>query len=523
MVQGGTFKNDAVLRSLESVPRARGRAGALPRRHGRHRSSAHRQAQARGRRGVHRIDVHRARRDGRLLLHARVEQPLPVLRKPLQPHAHRLLRRLHLRYGQPLRARRDRRRSARRGGAPPAARDQGGLPGDARPVRLPPEAPLRGGAHPRARPHAKRGHRAALRPGAAGTTMPFWRTLLLSLGFSVHVSGPSTHELYERGLPNVPSDTVCFPAKLVHGHLRDLADAGVDRIFMPIITTVPTENVQDTSLWMCAVVKGYPLVVRNSDNPEKRFGHPLRRAAVPLVFRQGPRPPAHRLPARGVRRSRSDRAACRSARRMRRSGRSAIASSSAAPRSSRRRAAPAPTPSCWLRAPTTTTRWSTTGFRACSRAGASPCSRPTRCPGATEVDLSMSRLDIVNNFHARMLGTALIAAGDPALEYVQLVSFGCGHDAYLSDEIVRLMHEASGGSKTPLILKVDESDVDRPAAHPRALVRRDRRRAPRRPQPHLRTLRRARAARPVSGQIHQGGPPRQGRARAQHLACVLPS
>lgn len=59
-----------------------------------------------------------------------------------------------------------------------------------------------------------------------------------------------------------------------------------------------------------------------------------------------------------------------------------------------------------------------------------------------------------------MLASAVIAADSPALEYVQLVSFGCGHDAYLSDEICRLMKERSG--KQPLILKLDESDVAGP-------------------------------------------------------------
>lgn len=75
-------------------------------------------------------------------------------------------------------------------------------------------------------------------------------------------------------------------------------------------------------------------------------------------------------------------------------------------------------------------------------------------PGVTEVDLSNSRLDIVNNYHARMLSSAVLAAESEHLEYVQIVSFGCGHDAYLSDEIIRMMKEISG--KTPLILKLDE-------------------------------------------------------------------
>lgn len=53
-------------------------------------------------------------------------------------------------------------------------------------------------------------------------------------------------------------------------------------------------------------------------------------------------------------------------------------------------------------------------------------------PGLEEVDLSRSRLDVVNNFHGRMLASAIMAAQSPNLEYLQFVSFGCGHDAYRS-------------------------------------------------------------------------------------------
>lgn len=291
--------------------------------------------------------------------------------------------------------------------------------------------------------------------------LPFWRTLFLSLGFSIRVSGPSTHELYERGLPNVPSDTVCFPAKLVHGHLRDLADAKVDRIFMPIITTVPTENAHDTSLWMCAVVKGYPLVIRNSDNPMQRFGIPFD---APLFHwysnKDRDRQLAEYLDKTfGVPESIASQA---------------IAAADKAQDSFRAK--------LLQRGAEVVEEARSAGSYAvvlasrpyhndplvnhelprlfCSKG--IPVLPPDAVPGATEVDLSRSRLDIVNNFHARMLGCAVIAAGDPALELVQLVSFGCGHDAYLSDEIVRLMREVSDGAKTPLILKVDESDAAGP-------------------------------------------------------------
>lgn len=63
--------------------------------------------------------------------------------------------------------------------------------------------------------------------------------------------------------------------RLVHGHIRSLAKMHVDRIFMPSITSVQSENREKTSEWMCAIVKGYPLVIKNSDNPEHVFGIPF--------------------------------------------------------------------------------------------------------------------------------------------------------------------------------------------------------------------------------------------------------
>ena len=65
-------------------------------------------------------------------------------------------------------------------------------------------------------------------------------------------------------------------------------------------------------------------------------------------------------------------------------------------------------------------------------------------PGTEHGELKKSRLDVVNNYHARMLSSAILAAEKDYLEYVQIVSFGCGHDAYLSDEIIRLMKDISG-------------------------------------------------------------------------------
>lgn len=288
---------------------------------------------------------------------------------------------------------------------------------------------------------------------------PFWTTLFRSLGFTVKLSRPSTRAMYERGLSAVSSDTVCFPAKLVHGHVRDLADQGVDRIFMPSVTTVTSENTAKTSQSMCAVVKGYPIVMRNSDNPEKRFGIPFD---APLFHWLSQKDRDRQLTEYLTREFSLDTANIRQA----------IDAADAAQKTFKAELA-------------------REGERICDqveREGSFAvvlASRPYQnddlvnhelpraftelgipvicadaVPHVNEVDLSRSRLDVVNNFHARMLGSAVIAAGSPNLEYVQLVSFGCGHDAYLSDEIIRLMHLA--GPKAPLILKVDESDIQGP-------------------------------------------------------------
>ena len=125
-----------------------------------------------------------------------------------------------------------------------------------------------------------------------------------------------------------------------------------------------------------------------------------------------------------------------------------------------------------------------------------------------------------------MLASAVIAADSSALEYVQLVSFGCGHDAYLSDEICRLMKERSG--KQPLILKLDESDVAGPLRiRVRSFIETvDERRAR---QAAIECAAsesafvRPPAARPLPRQVRQGRPAHQDHPRAEHLARVLPA
>ncbi len=288
---------------------------------------------------------------------------------------------------------------------------------------------------------------------------PFWTTFFRSLGFTVKISSPSSQKLFEDGLAAITSDTVCFPAKLVHGHLRNLAKQGVDRIFMPVLTTVESENTEETSRSMCAVVKGYPLVIQNSDNPERQwnipFDNPLwhwyteeDRNRQLCFYMEETFGIGQEATLKAIEQALRAQAFFKNE--LIRQGSEIIALAEA----SNNKAvilAGRPYHNDTLINHELPSLFTELGI---------PVLTVDSVPGVNQVDLSHSRLDIVNNFHARMLSCAIIAAKNPNLEYCQIVSFGCGHDAYLSDEIIRLMRETS--HKTPLILKLDESNIRGP-------------------------------------------------------------
>jgi len=104
---------------------------------------------------------------------------------------------------------------------------------------------------------------------------PFWSTFLVECGFKVVLSGPSGAKLFEKGVGTVMSDSICFPAKLAHGHIIDLADRGVDRIFYPTVIFERQEYPLSLSSYNCPVVTGYPDVIRSAVDPEGKYGIPL--------------------------------------------------------------------------------------------------------------------------------------------------------------------------------------------------------------------------------------------------------
>lgn len=107
---------------------------------------------------------------------------------------------------------------------------------------------------------------------------PFWFTMLTQLGFRVMVSGRSNRDLFETGMESIPSENVCYPAKLVHGHIESLLDKGITTIFYPCVNYEQEAKGSDNH-FNCPVVATYPEVVRNNmerlGDPEVKFISPF--------------------------------------------------------------------------------------------------------------------------------------------------------------------------------------------------------------------------------------------------------
>ncbi len=90
---------------------------------------------------------------------------------------------------------------------------------------------------------------------------PFWHTLFTSCGLQVVRSSPSTYASYESKAGMVMSDNICFPAKLVHSHIQDLVNKNVDRVFMPFVIFERPDGGQNS--YNCPIVTGYSDVIKS--------------------------------------------------------------------------------------------------------------------------------------------------------------------------------------------------------------------------------------------------------------------
>ena len=289
-------------------------------------------------------------------------------------------------------------------------------------------------------------------------SFPFWKAFYTSLGFKVVLSDKSSMPLFEEGLQSIPSDTVCFPAKLAHGHVKNLIAKGVDRIFMPMISRMIAENPKAKSEHLCAIVKGYPLVINISDDPSGKHNIPFDKPVFHWTCEKARRDSIAAFMAEKFGLSANltmmaiaegDRAYEKFNRELVDAGKDVLDNLkdgefaviiSARPYHSdeliNHRIA-----------------------QVFVKEGVSVLPLDA-LPDIHKTNLDSVRAELTVNFHVRMFAAAQQVVNNPKLEFMQIVSFGCGHDAVISDEITRLLNKGAG--KSPLIIKLDESEVAGP-------------------------------------------------------------
>ena len=278
--------------------------------------------------------------------------------------------------------------------------------------------------------------------------LPFWHALFTDLGFRVVVSGMSTRETYEKGQFSIPSDTACYPAKIMHGHIIELIEKDVDAIFYPCLTYNIDEHASDNH-YNCPVVAYYSELLNG--NVEELRG---RRFLYPYLNINAPKMLAKELYEylsryfRGLNKKEVKHAVDAAYR--------AFAIYRATIKSEGERAVE------WARA---------NGRRIMILSGRPYHIDREICHGIDKLAASLGfvvvsedsvyhmadspELEVLNQwtYHHRLYRAAAYATENPDVELVQLVSFGCGVDAITTDEVRRILEEKG---KLYTQLKIDE-------------------------------------------------------------------
>jgi len=111
---------------------------------------------------------------------------------------------------------------------------------------------------------------------------PFWAAFFTELGYRVELSTRSSRKIYEMGMETIPSESVCYPAKLVHGHIEDLINRKVDRIFYPCIPYNTREDEHSNNHYNCPVVTSYPETIHVNVDHIKNKSIPYHHPFLPI-------------------------------------------------------------------------------------------------------------------------------------------------------------------------------------------------------------------------------------------------
>ncbi|MDD2370659.1 MAG: acyl-CoA dehydratase activase-related protein [Firmicutes bacterium] len=108
---------------------------------------------------------------------------------------------------------------------------------------------------------------------------PLWFTFFTELGFRVELSNRSSKKIYESGMDSIPSESMCYPAKITNGHIMNLLKKGVKTIFYPSIPYDIKEEETAENQYNCPIVTSYPEVIENNiddiRNDDITFIHPF--------------------------------------------------------------------------------------------------------------------------------------------------------------------------------------------------------------------------------------------------------
>ncbi len=105
---------------------------------------------------------------------------------------------------------------------------------------------------------------------------PFWHTFFTALDFSVVLSPRSNKQLYELGMDSITSDTICYPAKIVNGHIKHLVNQNIPLIFYPCLPFENKSREQAQKNYNCPIVTSYPEVIANNmDLGDSKYIYPF--------------------------------------------------------------------------------------------------------------------------------------------------------------------------------------------------------------------------------------------------------
>jgi predicted nucleotide-binding protein (sugar kinase/HSP70/actin superfamily) len=277
--------------------------------------------------------------------------------------------------------------------------------------------------------------------------LPFWYAFFTKLNFEVVLSPESSRKLYLKGQRTIPSDTVCYPAKLLHGHVLSLLDQGVDAIFYPCMSYNFDEGTSDNN-YNCPVVAYYPdLISANIPQLSQfRYLHPYFGLHRPKDFEK--RAAEYFLAEFGVPKKETVAAA-----------RAAYAAYDAYKDDLRTKA---------------------DEYITFARKEGMPIMVMAGRPYHMDPEINHGINDLVTSFrfvlltedavawhmdketrtvlnqwtyHSRMYNAARYVCTQPDMQMIQLVSFGCGVDAITTDEVREILEE---GDKLYTQLKIDD-------------------------------------------------------------------